>query len=48
VQYIFKNFPIERIHPRAMSAAEGAECARRQGKFWEMHDLIFANQRALA
>jgi len=48
VRYVFRHTPIERIHPQAMKAAEAAECAGTQGKFWEMHDKLFANQKALA
>lgn len=47
IRYVFRNLPLEEIHPRASKAEEVAECARAQGKFWEMHDRIFANQRAL-
>ena len=47
-RYVFRNFPLERIHPLALRAAEAAECARVQGKFWEMHARLFANQQALA
>ena len=42
----FKNFPLG-FHPFAQLAAQAAEAARDQGKFWEMHDLLFANQNAL-
>jgi protein-disulfide isomerase len=42
-----RDFPIERIHPQAFRAAEAAHCAGAQGKFWEMHARLFANQRAL-
>jgi protein-disulfide isomerase len=48
VRYVFFHLPLERVHPRAFKAAEAAECAREQGKFWEMHDQLFANQQALA
>jgi len=48
VKYAFRNFPLERIHPLALRAAEAADCARAQGKFWEMHTRLFANQQALA
>lgn len=48
VRYVYRHLPIERIHPNAMKAAEAAQCALAQGKFWEMHDLLFANQKALA
>src|SRR5271165_3210301 len=42
----FKNFPLS-FHPFAELAAQAAMAAREQGKFWEMHDLLFANQNAL-
>jgi protein-disulfide isomerase len=48
VRYAFKNLPLESLHPFAFKAAEAGECAREQGKFWEMHDRLFANQQALA
>ncbi|HKY21140.1 MAG TPA: DsbA family protein [Vicinamibacterales bacterium] len=48
VQYIFRHLPLEKLHPNARRASEVAECARVQGKFWEVHDRLFANQRALA
>ena len=44
VQFVFRHFPIEEFHPHALLAAEAAECAGAQGKFWEMHDLLFENQ----
>jgi protein-disulfide isomerase len=47
VRYAVRNLPLESIHPDAFKAAEAAECAGAQGKFWEMHKLLFANQRAL-
>jgi protein-disulfide isomerase len=43
----FRHFPIEEKHPRALQAAEAAEAARAQGKFEEMHDLLFENQKKL-
>lgn len=47
VRYIFKNLPLESIHPNAFKAAVAAECAGEQGQYWPMHDVLFANQRAL-
>jgi protein-disulfide isomerase len=47
VLFIFRHFPLEEPHPHALGAAEAAECAGAQGKFWEMHDLLFANQAHL-
>ena len=47
VQLQFYNFPLTTIHPRAMAAAIAGVCADGQGKFWEMHDLMFANQQNL-
>src|SRR5512142_1003501 len=44
VRAVFRHFPLEEVHPHALAAAEAAECAGGQGKFWEMHDLLFANQ----
>jgi protein-disulfide isomerase len=45
---VFRNFPLTEAHPHAEHAAEAAEAAGAQGKFWEMHDLLFENQDALA
>ena len=47
VKYVFRHFPLERIHPQAFKASEAAECASGEGKFWDMHDRLFANQRML-
>jgi len=47
VRYVFRDFPLDQIHPYARKAAEAAHCAGDQGKFWEMHDLLFQNQQAL-
>lgn len=47
VRYFFRDFPIDSIHPYARKAAEAAHCAGDQGKFWEMHDVMFQNQGAL-
>jgi protein-disulfide isomerase len=47
IRYVVKNFPIESVHPLAFKAHEAAMCGAEQGKFWEMHDRLFANQQAL-
>lgn len=44
---VYRHFPLEEVHPHALAAAQAAECAGGQGKFWEMHDLLFANQDRL-
>jgi protein-disulfide isomerase len=43
----FRHFPIRSSHPRAWAAASAAEAAAQQGRFWEMHDLLFADQGRL-
>lgn len=48
VRYALREFPLTSIHPRATKASEAALCAGDQGKYWEMHDLIFKNQRKLS
>jgi len=45
--FVFRNFPLTQAHPHAEEAAEAAEAAGAQGKFWEMHDLLYENQDAL-
>jgi protein-disulfide isomerase len=47
LRFVFRNFPLSEIHPFALGAAEGAEAAGAQGKFWAMHDRLFEHQRAL-
>jgi protein-disulfide isomerase len=47
LRFVFRNFPLSEIHPHAESAAETAEFAAAQGRFWEMHDLLFENQEQL-
>jgi protein-disulfide isomerase len=44
VQLAYKHYPLKSIHPRAQKAAEVVECAKDQGKFWEMHDALFKYQ----
>jgi protein-disulfide isomerase len=46
--YATLAFPLERIHPQARKASEAAECAARQGRYWEMHERLFASPTALA
>jgi protein-disulfide isomerase len=48
LRFVFRHFPLSAAHPHAQSAAEMAEAAGIEGKFWEMHDLLFENQQALA
>ena len=48
VRYVFKNLPDKTAHPQAFKAHEAAACAGDQGRYWEMHDLLFANQSELA
>ena len=45
VKLVFRDFPIESIHPNALPASIAAECANEQGKFKEMHDVLFVNQK---
>jgi protein-disulfide isomerase len=47
VKLVLRDMPLEQIHPQALKAAEAARCAGEQGKYWEMHDRLFANQSAL-
>lgn len=47
VRFIFRNFPLEEAHPHALLAAECAEAAAGQGKFWPMYDVLFRNQAHL-
>jgi protein-disulfide isomerase len=45
--FVFRNFPLSRMHPHAQEAAEAAEVAATQDKFWEMHDYLFEHQQEL-
>lgn len=47
LKFIFRNFPLSEIHPQAKVAAVASEAAASQGKFWNMHDIIFENQDRL-
>jgi len=47
VRFAFRHFPLEEVHPHALHAAEVAECAGAQGKFWQMYDLLFDKQNHL-
>ncbi|MBW4061727.1 thioredoxin domain-containing protein [Candidatus Saccharibacteria bacterium] len=44
VTFVFRNFPLTQLHPNAMNAAEAVEAAGSQGKYWEMHDKLYATQ----
>jgi protein-disulfide isomerase len=48
LRFVFRNFPLNPIHEHASQAAQAAEAAAAQGKFWEMHDLLYENQEDLA
>ncbi|PIR70139.1 MAG: hypothetical protein COU46_03235 [Candidatus Niyogibacteria bacterium CG10_big_fil_rev_8_21_14_0_10_42_19] len=43
--FVYRHFPLRQIHPNAELAAQASESAARQGKFWEMHDMLFENQQ---
>lgn len=47
IKYVFRHLPLQEVHPKAFLAAEVAECSRRQGLFWEVHDRFFTQQRLL-
>ena len=47
LRFVFRNFPLTQIHPHAEHAAESAEAAGVQGRFWEMHEWLFEHQRHL-
>jgi protein-disulfide isomerase len=48
LRFVFRNFPLSEIHPNAVAAAESAEAANAQGKFWEMNHSLFLHQRDLS
>jgi len=45
INFVFRNFPLTSVHQNALIAAEAAEAAGAQGKFWEMHDMLYENQK---
>jgi protein-disulfide isomerase len=47
IRFVFRNFPLNDIHPHAQHAAEAAEASAAQDKFWQMHDYLFEHQKAL-
>jgi protein-disulfide isomerase len=47
VRFAYRHFPLVQIHPHALGAAAAAEAAARQGRFWDMHDVLFHNQKDL-
>ncbi len=48
VRFVYKDYPLASIHPFALKAAIAGQCAYKQGKFWQMHDLILENQESLS
>jgi protein-disulfide isomerase len=48
LRFVFRNFPLTQAHPYAELAAESAESAAVEGKFWEMHDALYENQAILS
>ena len=48
LRFVFRNFPLNSVHPHASVAAQAAEAAAAQGKFWPMHDVLYAHQATLA
>lgn len=47
LKYVFRNFPLTELHPNALNSAITAEIAGGKGKFWQMHDILFENQKHL-
>ena len=48
IRFAFRHFPLTDVHPHALAAAAAAEAAALQGRFWDMHELLFHRQKALA
>jgi len=48
LRFVFRNFPLYNVHPHASVAAQTAEAAAAQGRFWDMHDLLYEHQKELA
>ena len=48
VRYVFRDFPLTQIHPQAPKAHEAGHCAGEQDRYWDMHDLMFKNQKNLS
>jgi protein-disulfide isomerase len=48
IRFVFRDYPLSQIHPFAAKAAEASECAHEQGKFWEFHDALYADQSKLS
>lgn len=48
IRFVYRDFPLESIHPNAMSAAYAADCALEQGEFWDYHDKLFSNELGLS
>ena len=44
IRFVYRDFPLTQIHPNAMPAAEAAQCANEQGKFWDFHDKLFGGE----
>lgn len=47
IRYSFRNYPLENIHRTALKASEAVACADKQGRFWQLHDILFRNQHQL-